>query len=151
MQELIASTTLKELIVADAVRAARVSGTQGGYHIVIQYGNAERTVSARTRHGAVNPRLFRSLDAVSRYLRELGLTRYEVDDSGYVEQDGPKRSDRTEAMKKMHAAANHTRWIQTQLQEAIADARSDKADWRDAKEVDRWLDSWGSDNEQAPT
>ncbi|MBK7080417.1 MAG: hypothetical protein IPH55_06560 [Betaproteobacteria bacterium] len=74
----IKEATLRELAEAQSIRSAIVLGRPGGYAISVRYGMTERALA--TSRGGL--RLF-TLDAASRFLRELGLSRFEVDVSGY--------------------------------------------------------------------
>ena len=78
MLETIKEATLKELVQAQSVRSASVLGKHGGYVISVRYGLAERALG--TSRGGL--RLF-TLDAASKFLRDLGLPRFEVDATGY--------------------------------------------------------------------
>lgn len=87
--------TLRELAEADSVLSARVVGMRGGYAIVVRCGSMERTLTSV--RGDV--RLF-TLDNASKFLRGIGLSRFEVDATGYEEARMRKaRPDRAEALK----------------------------------------------------
>jgi Stability determinant len=124
MPELISPNTLKELIAANAIRSATVIGEEGGYIVAVKYGMTERLLAARTREGIIKRRLFRSLDAASRYLRQIGVPRYEVDETGYKESIATrKRPDRSAALKRTHEAAAYDKWFREQVQAALDDPR----------------------------
>lgn len=87
--------TLRELVEADSVQSACVIGTRGGYSIVVRYGTVERTLASV--RGDV--RLF-TLGHASKFLRGIGLSRFEVDASSYEEaRMRNARPDRAEALK----------------------------------------------------
>ena len=87
--------TLRELVQADSVQSACAIGTRGGYSIVIRCGSIERTLASV--RGDV--RLF-TLTNVSKFLRGIGLSRFEVDASSYEEaRMRNARPDRAEALK----------------------------------------------------
>lgn len=136
MPELIPPTALKELIVANAIRSAMVIGDKGGYLVTIKYGRAERVIAARTREGQIKRRLFRSLNAASRYLRQIGMARYAVDETGYQETtDRPKRPDRSKALKYAHETAAHDKWFRGEVAQALKDADDPTTKWRTTDDV----------------
>jgi len=111
--------TLSRLVEAGVIRAAHVIGQAGGWALSVKYGVAERFLSAQ-RSGKL--RLFRKLETVMAYLKELGISRFEVDASGYDAAEAKtrhKRPDRAEALKRAHAAAEHDTWFREQVQQAI--------------------------------
>jgi hypothetical protein len=118
--------TLSRLVEAGAVRAAHVIGQAGGWALSIKYGVAERFLAAQ-RSGKL--RLFRKLETVMLYLKELGISNFEVDASGYdaeIAKTHHKRPDRAEALKRTHEAAEHDAWFREQVQLALDEA--DKPD-----------------------
>lgn len=119
--------TLSRLVEADAIRAAHVIGQAGGWALSVQFGMAERFLAAQ-RSGKL--RLFRKLETIMAYLKELGIHRFDVDSSGYDAEQAKthyKRPDRAEALKRAHEAAEHDAWFRQQVQEAL-----DAADQPDA-------------------
>jgi hypothetical protein len=112
--------TLMRLVEANAVRGASVIGQAGGWGIVIQYGMTERALAAK--RGAV--RVFKKFETLVRYMKSIGLARYQVDASNY-EADAakvePQRSDAAARMKAAHAAAAYTAWLNKEVQAAIDD------------------------------
>lgn len=76
--ETIKEATLRELMEANSIRSATAVGHVGGYSISVRYGTAERSLA--TSRGDL--RLF-TLDAASKFLRVLGLPRFEVDATDY--------------------------------------------------------------------
>jgi len=136
MPELISPTSLKDLAAANAIRSATVVGDKGGYLVTIKYGRAERVIAARTREGQIKRRLFRSLNAASHYLRQIGVARYEVDETGYEEPtDRPKRPDRSAALKHAHEAAAYDRWFRAEVEQALKEADGSNTRWRTTEEV----------------
>ncbi len=91
MLDTIKEATLRELVQAQSVRAATVLGRPGGYAISVRYGMTERALA--TSRGEL--RLF-TLDTASKFLRDLGLPRFEVDATGYepgrIRQARPDRA-----------------------------------------------------------
>lgn len=92
----IRETTVRELVTSEAVSAARVVGQRGGYALEIRYGHSESTLA--TSRGAV--RLF-TLEGATRFLADLGVTKFEVDATHYEPGRIRKpRPDRAEALRK---------------------------------------------------
>ncbi len=94
--DVIKETTLRELVDANSISSVCAVGQAGGYAISVRYGEVERLL-ASTR-GDV--RLF-SLTHAARFLRDLGLAKFEVDASSF--QPGlmrKARPDRAEAMRR---------------------------------------------------
>ena len=113
---------LSRLVAADAVRAAHVIGQRGGWGIVIKYGMAEwPLVASRSRE----VRLFKKLETVVSYLKEIGINRFDVDAAGYdaAQLKTYSRPDRAEAMRQAHEAAAHDKWFRAQVQQGLDDAR----------------------------
>lgn len=114
--------TLARLVEAGAISAAHVIGQAGGWALSVQYGMAERFLAAQ-RSGKL--RLFRKLETVMAYLKELGIHRFDVDASGYDAAEAKthyKRPDRAEALKRAHEAAEHDAWFRGQVQQAVDEA-----------------------------
>jgi hypothetical protein len=98
-EDVIKESAFRELVVARAIEGACVAGRTGGYVITIQQGQLTRTLV--TARGA--PRLF-TLDNASKYLCGVGLSRFQVDASGYLPGRMRKaRPDRAEALKRTKA------------------------------------------------
>jgi hypothetical protein len=112
---------LARLIDAGTECGARIVGQSGGWTVRVLYGAAEQTLTAqRTRQ----VRLFRKMDTLVAYLKDIGIVRFTVDASNY-DPDGAKlvRPDRAAAMKRAHEAAAFDAWFCTQVQAAIDDPR----------------------------
>jgi hypothetical protein len=73
--ETVKHAVAKALVAAGSVRGATVIGQPGGWAIVLRVGIGERVLAAK--RGGV--RMFATLDAAARLLRELGIVRFEVD------------------------------------------------------------------------
>ena len=126
MLSLITPQSLKDLVDANAIRHATVIADKDVYKIAVKYGTAERLVSVRTREGQTKERVFTSLDAVARFMRErVHLTQYDVNDSNF--QPGTKRVTRPDIsvrMRDAHAALTHTEWVK----EKVSASRAGLAD-----------------------
>lgn len=114
--------TLERLVEAGAVRGANIVGQPGGWGVVIQYGMIERVLAAK--RGAV--RIFRKFETLVSYLKDIGITKYQVDathfDSVALKTER-KRTDAAERMKNVHEAAAYKGWLTQVVQEAIDDPR----------------------------
>jgi hypothetical protein len=118
MSQLIAPNSLKDLVDANAIRHATVVADQGAFKINVKYGMVERTVSVRTRDGQIKERVFTSLDAVARFMREkVHLAQYEVDAANFDPTvKAIKRPDITRRLTAAHAALSHSEWAQQKVQ-----------------------------------
>ncbi len=122
MREIISPVALKELVAANAICSALVIGEDGAYFVTVKYGMAEKVVGARTRQGGVKEREFLSLDAAAKYLRGIGIRRFDVDESRFTGlKKRASRPDRAAALKAAHEAAAYDKWFREQVQEALDD------------------------------
>ena len=120
--ETIDHNTLSCLVEAGAVRAAHVVGQLGGWGVVVKYGMTERPLAAsRSRE----VRLFKKLETVVSYLKEIGISRFDVDAANYdaAQLKTYSRPDRAEAMRQAHEAAAHDKWFRAQVQQGLDDTR----------------------------
>lgn len=114
--------TLERLVEAGAVRGANIVGQPGGWGVVIQYGTVERVLAAK--RGAV--RIFRKFETLVSYLKDIGITKYQVDASHFdpvALKTERQRTDAAERMKNAHEAAAYKGWLTREVQEAIDDPR----------------------------
>lgn len=65
----------RELLAAGAVRGVVAKGVPGGYILSVQIEGGERILT--TQRG--QSRVFKKLDAIASYSRELGLSQFTVD------------------------------------------------------------------------
>lgn len=86
--DIIRETVLRELIQASATVGASVVGKGNGFALVFKLGATEKTLV--TSRGQV--RLFASLDTAGLFVRDVGISRFEVDMSRY--EPGRLRSAR---------------------------------------------------------
>ena len=114
--------TLSQLVQAGAVRGAHVIGRDGGWALAAKYGLTERYL-ATTRSKQV--RTFKRLETVVAYLREIGISQFDVDAAQYDPSVAvrPTRPDRSVALKKAHEAAAYDKWFRAQVQESLDDSR----------------------------
>ena len=120
MSELIAPNSLKDLVDAHAIRHATVVAEKAAYKINVKYGMVERTVSVRTRGGQIKERVFTSLDAVARFIRDkIHLAQYEIDAANFdPTAKATKRPDTAKRLTAAHAALSHAEWAQQKVQAA---------------------------------
>lgn len=133
--------TLSRLVEAGAVRAASVIGQAGGWSLRVKYGTIERPL-ATTRSRQV--RIFRKLEAVVDYLREIGIPRFDVDMANYdpSQAKANPRPDRAEAMKRAHEAAEHDRWFREEVEKALQEADDPATPWVTHEEAQRESAAW---------
>lgn len=120
--ETIDQKTLAQLVEAGAVHAAHIVGHGNGWTMAAKYGLTERFLAAK--RGDV--RVFRKLETLVRFLRELGISRFDVDATGY-DPDAVERTtrpDRSAALKEAHAARAYDKWFREQVQQALDDPRA---------------------------
>lgn len=124
--ETIEHGVLAELVEAGVVRGARVVGQPGGWSLRVKYGAAERILSAQRSRQA---RIFRRMETLVSYLKDLGIERFDVDATDYEVEGGTSRPDRAEAMRRAHEAAAHDKWFRAQVEEAINEADDPSIEW----------------------
>lgn len=126
-------TTLQRLVEAGAVRGADVIGQPGGWEVVIKYGMVERALAAR--RGAI--RVFRHLETLVNYLREIGISQFNVNAANYdpTATTRPPRPDTSERLKRMYDAAEHDKWFREQVREGLRQANDPNAVWISNDEV----------------
>jgi hypothetical protein len=122
MSELIAPNSLKDLVDANAIRHATVVADKSVFKITVKYGMVERTVSVRTRGGQIKERVFTSLDAVARFMRDkVHLAQYEVNAANFdPTAKAIKRPDTARRLTAAHAALSHSEWAQQKVQASRA-------------------------------
>lgn len=132
--ETIDHNTLMYLVEAKAVRAAHVIGQPGGWGIVVQYGMAERALTA-TRSRQV--RVFKKLETLVGYLKGIGISRFDVDTAGFDAQavSTYKRPDAAAALKHAHGAAAYDKWFRAEVEAAIKEADDPNTQWVSNEDV----------------
>jgi hypothetical protein len=115
-------STLVRLVEADAIRAAHVVGQKGGWSVLVTHGKRERPLAAQRSRKV---RLFRKLETLVGYLKELGLMQFNVDAVNFDSAAGEVRTrpDRSAALKRAHKAAAHETWLRAEVQAALDDPR----------------------------
>lgn len=126
--ETIDHTTLSRLVEAGAVRGAHVVGQDGGWAIMIKYGMAERALAAQRSRQV---RLFKRMETLVSYLKDVGISRFDVDAADYAPETVKthSRPDRAEALRRAHEAAAHDRWFRGQVEEALREADDPNTEW----------------------
>lgn len=137
MSELIAPNSLKDLVDANAIRHATIVADHDVFKVTVKYGMVERTVSVRTRDGQIKERVFTSLDAVARFMREkVHLAHYDINAANFQPvSKRTKRPDTALRLKEAHAALSHNEWLAQKVQ-ASRDGLADGTNQRIAP--DEW-------------
>lgn len=123
--------TLQHLVEAGAVKGADVVGQPGGWGIVIKYGMTERALAAR--RGTI--RIFSRLETLVNYLKNIGISQFNVNASDYDPADKRSRPDSSERMKRTFDAADHDKWFREQVEKSIQQANDPKTVWVSHEEV----------------
>lgn len=120
--ETIDHTTLHRLVEAGAVRAAHVVATSGGWALTVKFGLNERPLAAQRSRQI---RLFKKLETLVSYLKDVGIAQFDVDASDYSpeSQNRTPRPDRSAALKRAHEAVAYDAWFREQVQASIDDPR----------------------------
>jgi hypothetical protein len=120
--ETIDHATLYHLVEAGTVRAAHVIGTPNGWTVMVKYGLTERPLAAQRSRQI---RLFKKLETLVNYLKNIGIVQFNVDASGYHSENQNKhaRPDRAIALKRAHEAVAYDEWFRQQVQASIDDPR----------------------------
>ena len=124
--ETIDHSTLTELVEAGALRGAHVVGQPGGWSLRVKYGAAERALAAQRSRQV---RVFRRIETLVSYLKDVGIEHFDVDAADYQAEGGKTRPDRAEAMRRAHEAAAHDKWFRDQIEEAIKEADDPNTEW----------------------
>lgn len=114
--------TLSRLVEANAVNGANIIGQPGGWGVVIKYGMTERALAAK--RGSV--RVFRKFETLVGYLKDIGVSKYQVDATGYDPVALKLARSNVGAgvrMKAAHEAAAYDKWFRAQVQASLDDPR----------------------------
>jgi hypothetical protein len=132
--ETIDHNTLSRLVEAGAVQGAHVIGQVGGWGVMIRYGMLERPLAA-TRSKKI--RTFKKLETLVAYLKEIGISRFDVDATQYdpATVQTYTRPDRAEAMRQAHEAVEHNKWFREQVEQGLKEADDPNAVWFSHEEV----------------
>jgi len=126
--ETIDHTTLSRLVEAGTVRGAHVVGQTGGWAVMIRYGMAERALAAQRSRQV---RLFKRMETLVSYLKEVGISRFDVDAAAFSTEIAPsrRRPDRAAALRQAHEAAEHDRWFREQVEQGVKEADDPNTQW----------------------
>jgi hypothetical protein len=126
--ETIDHNTLSRLVKSGAVSAAHVIGQIGGWSILIKDEMLERPLAA-SRSKKI--RTFKKLETLAAYLKEIGISWFDVDTAQYdpANVQTYSRPDRAEAMKSAHEAASHDKWFREQVELALKEADDQNTVW----------------------
>ena len=121
-------TTLAQLVEAGAIRATYVIGQAGGWGVVVKYGRTMRPLAA-TRSRQI--RIFKKLETLVGYLKDLGIASFDVDAANYdpATLKTYSRPDRADALRHAHESAAHDRWFRAQVAEGISEADDPDTEW----------------------
>jgi hypothetical protein len=126
--ETIDHATLSQLVETGAVRGAHVVGQRGGWSVLVKCGMAERALAAQRSRQV---RVFRRMETLVSYLKEIGIQRFDVDAAEYEAEGGRSHSrpDRAEALRRAHEAAAHDRWFREQVALGLREADDPTTVW----------------------
>ncbi len=120
--------TLSRLAGAGALKETHVIGQPGGWAIRVRFGTSTRTLAAQRSRQI---RLFRTIETLVSYLKGMGISHFDVDAAEY-EPDGGRdgsRPDRSDAMKRVHEAAEYDAWFRKQVAQALQEADNPATEW----------------------
>lgn len=138
-EETIDHKTLRHLVSAGAVCSAAAVADGDSWAVVVHVGRQDKTVVATNSQKV---RTFRHLDSLVKYLRELGIRRFEADATDYdPEARSVQRPDRAVALKRAHDAAKHDEWFREQVRQGLEEAERGEtiphAEFK--RRMERWL------------
>ena len=118
----------KRMVEARAIRTASIIGQPGGWSVMLKVGKQEKALGAQRSD---KPRLWKSLDRCVDYLKnELHIARFDMLDATDFSAEpmtGSTKNSASKRMREAHQAAAHTKWLKTEIQEAIDDPRPNAA------------------------
>lgn len=120
--------TLTNLAEAGALKGARAVGQRGGWGLFVNFGVGERQLTAQRNRQA---RVFKRMETLISYLSGIGVSRFDVDSRGFVQETTASRvrPDRALALRKAHRASAHDEWFRAQVQLALDEADAPDAEW----------------------
>ena len=125
--------TLAQLAGAGAIEKTLVVGQTGGWSIVVRYGKSEHPLAAQRSRQV---RLFKKMETLVSYLRDVGISQFDVDASDYTAEPA-KRPDRADALKRAHEAAEHDRWFREQVQIGLREADDPNTVWISNEDMEK--------------
>jgi len=130
MNQTIDTVTARCMAEAGTIRGAAIIGQPEGWSVMLKVGMTEKPLGGQRTDKA---RIWRSLDSLTRYLREtLHIVRVDGIDGTHYRADGmTKRSrpDASERLRHMHEAAAHDAWRMREIEQAIKEADDSTTQW----------------------
>jgi hypothetical protein len=126
--ETIDHSTLTRLVETGSIRGAHVVGRAGGWSLIVTYGIMERALAAQRSRKI---RIFRRMETLITYLKEIGIQRFEVTATDFESSGGSSysRPDRAEALRHAHEAAAYDKWFREQIESALQEADDPATQW----------------------
>lgn len=120
--------TLARLVEAKAVHGTHIVARPGGWGVIVRYGAAESSLAA-TR--SKETRVFKRLETLVGYLKEVGISRFDVDAADFdaTADKAYSRPDASATLKQAHAALAHDRWFRDQVGQALKEADDPSTPW----------------------
>jgi hypothetical protein len=132
-------STLQRLAKAGALHGITVTGDPEGWTIIAQVRQTQYPLVGRN-DGRTVVRHWRRMETAVKYLRQIGVERFEVDarhfDSEAMRRTN-QRPDTAAALKRAHEAADYDRWFREQVAAAIEEADDPNAEWFTWEEVEQ--------------
>ncbi|MCK4709144.1 MAG: hypothetical protein KAU21_11055 [Gammaproteobacteria bacterium] len=142
--ETIDHRTLSHLLEAGAIRTATAVGQGDRWSLVVHYGNVDKTLQSVNSHQI---RTWAKLDSLVKYLRKLGIRKFDTDATNFDPDQisSRKRPDKSEALKRVHAAAEYDKWFREQVQASLDDPRPSLSNNEFKQRMESWLtDKYGA-------
>lgn len=103
-------------------------GCPGGWHIEVKFDGARgRLVSKRG-----GPRLFSRFEALTSYLRRVGIDHFSVEAEHFTPVSSRTRPDAAERLSRTHDPAEYDMWFRRQVEQALHEADRSEASWADS-------------------
>lgn len=117
---------LVRLVKAGAVRDAHVVGRPGGWSVFVKQDAAECVLAAQRSRRV---RVFRRMETLVNYLKDIGIQRFDVDAVNYEAEGGRSRPDRAQALRHAHEAAAYDKWFRAEVEQAVREADDPNTEW----------------------
>jgi hypothetical protein len=136
----ITHATLGQLVQKQAIQTTRVVSQGDGWGVVV-HDTISQQAHALAATRSQQTRVFKRLESVVEYLKELGIERFDVDAGNYTPKAkaGSKRPDAAAHLKRAHEAAQqaaqHDTWFRAQVAQALKEADDPATVWLSQDEV----------------
>lgn len=124
------TTTARRMAEAGTISGALIIGQPGGWSVMLKMGMIEKPLGGTK---ADKPRMWRSLDTLTAYLRkDLHIVRINGIDGTHHSSAEPLRPGRPDAaarMKRAHEAAAYDAWLKAELDQAVKEADAPNTQW----------------------